>query len=123
MVAEGEKGHKFGLLVYEVIGKDCEIVIFECMLKYSGVGTALLLRLREEARRRKCERIWLITTNDNLNAMRFYQRRGFAIAAFHKNAIDVSREMKPTIPETGDHEIPIRDEVEFEMQLGYVAEK
>ena len=64
------------------------------------------------------KRLWLITINDNLDAIRFYQRRGFAIAAVHVGSLDHSRELKPSIPKIGQHGIPLRDEIEFEMLLG-----
>ena len=61
---------------------------------------------------------WLITTNDNLDALRFYQRRGFRITAIHAGAVDDSRaRLKPEIPEAGDHGIPLRDELELELTL------
>ena len=67
--------------------------------------------------RRKARRAWLITTNDNLDAIRFYQRRGFTIATVHAGAIEQSRTIKPSIPLVGSYGIPIRDEIEFEMLL------
>ena len=64
-----------------------------------------------------CRRLWLITTNDNLPALRFYQRRGFVLAALHRDAIAASRRLKPQIPLLGLDNIPIRDELELEMAL------
>jgi ribosomal protein S18 acetylase RimI-like enzyme len=59
----------------------------------------------------------LLTTNDNLHALRFYQRRGFRLAALYPGALAEARKLKPSIPETGYHGIPIRDEIELEMSL------
>jgi hypothetical protein len=74
---------------------------------------------KEIARRAGCSRFWLITTNDNVDALRFYQRRGFRLAALHSGAVDDSRaRLKPEIPEVGDHGIPIRDEIELEQEIG-----
>jgi hypothetical protein len=64
-----------------------------------------------------CRKIWTITTNDNLDAMRFYQRRGFRIAAVRPGAVAAARRLKPTIPELGEHGIPIRDEIELALTL------
>jgi len=61
--------------------------------------------------------MFLITTNDNTHALRFYQNRNFVIAAIHINAIEKSRQLKPEIPLTGADGIPIRDEIELEMLL------
>jgi hypothetical protein len=74
-------------------------------------------KVEEVARKRGCRRLWLIATNDNLDAIRFYQRRGMTIAAVHANALAHSRKLKPSIPETGQHGIRLRDEIEFEMLL------
>jgi GNAT superfamily N-acetyltransferase len=77
----------------------------------------LIDAVRQEAQRAGCKRLWLITTNDNLTALRFYQRRGFVLVAVHRNAVELSRKLKPQIPLIGEHGIPIRDEIELEMPL------
>ncbi|WP_198679304.1 hypothetical protein [Thermomonospora amylolytica] len=47
-----------------------------------------------------------------------YQRRGFRLAALHRDAVTDSRDrLKPEIPPIGDHGIPIRDEIELEKSL------
>jgi DNA-3-methyladenine glycosylase I len=79
-----------------------------------GIGTALLDAVREAARKSGCRRTWLITTNDNLHALRFYQKRGWRLTALHRNALDESRRLKPVIPEIGIDGIPLRDEIELE---------
>jgi hypothetical protein len=60
---------------------------------------------------------WLITSNDNIRALRFYQRRGWDMVALYRNAVDESRKLKPEIPQRGDHDIPVRHEIEFELLL------
>ena len=64
-----------------------------------------------------CKQLWLITTNDNINALRFYQKRGFMLVAVHRNALELSRKLKPEIPMIGNDGIPLRDEIELEMIL------
>jgi hypothetical protein len=71
----------------------------------------------EEARKRNCWRVFLITTNDNLNALGFYQKRGFELVAIHRGAVNESRKVKPSIPLIGDNNIPLRDEIELELVL------
>ena len=74
--------------------------------------------MKEEATKAGCRRLWLVTTNDNTHALRFYQRRGFRIAAVHTGAIDEYRgTLKPEIGLTGNDGIPIRDEIELELAL------
>jgi ribosomal protein S18 acetylase RimI-like enzyme len=117
LYATDTSGEKVGLVTFEITGEECEIVTLDAFKKFSGVGTALTKRVRDVAVGRGCRRLWLITTNDNLDAIRFYQRRGFVIAAVHANAIAESRKLKPTIKDIGMHGIPLRDEIEFEMML------
>jgi GNAT superfamily N-acetyltransferase len=113
IAADGNE--KLGLLTYSVDGNECEITTLNSLAENQGIGTALLEAVISKARHTGCKRIHLITTNDNLNALRFYQKRGFVLVAVHRNAMQVSRGLKPEIPLTGNHSIPIRDEIELEM--------
>jgi ribosomal protein S18 acetylase RimI-like enzyme len=116
-VAE-ENGRLLGVLTYVVDGRECEILTLHADERGRGVGTALIEAVRERAASSGCTRLWLITTNDNVDALRFYQRRGFRLAALHCGAVDDSRaRLKPEIPQTGDHGIPIRDEIELALEL------
>jgi N-acetylglutamate synthase-like GNAT family acetyltransferase len=72
------------------------------------------------ARASGCRRVWLITTNDNLTALAFYQKRGFVLTALHPNAVAASRKLKPEIPLVAENGIPIRDELELELRLDAV---
>jgi GNAT superfamily N-acetyltransferase len=82
--------------------------------QWTGVGTALLAAVERKARR-----LWLLTTNDNVDALRFYQRRGFRLAELHPGGVEESRaRLKPEIPETGEYGIPIRDELILEKEVG-----
>ena len=105
-----------GLVTYRIEQDECEIVTIDATQKLRGIGTILLDAVIEAAREAGCRRLWLITTNDNLAALRFYQRRGFILVALHCNAIEKSREIK-RIPKIGMDGIPIRDEIELEMAL------
>lgn len=77
----------------------------------------LIDKVIEEAKEHKCKRVWLITTNDNTHAIRFYQRRGFNFRGLYINAIQESRKIKPQIPLLGMDDIPIMHEIEFEKNL------
>ena len=117
LIAE-EDGRLLGVLTYVVDGTQCEVLTLHADERGRGVGTALLEAVRERAAAAGCERLWLVTTNDNVDALRFYQRRGFRLAALRAGAVDQSRaRLKPEIPEVGDHGIPLRDELELELQL------
>ena len=105
----------FGLASWCAEEGSVELVTIDSLRPGSGVGTALLDAVVGNARDARARRLWLITTNDNIDALRFYQRRGWRMAALHVRAISESRKLKPSIPETGAYGIPIRDEIE----LGY----
>lgn len=115
-----QKGDVVGLLLYRVEEDDTrsiEIVTLDSLKPRKGIGTALVNAVREAAKAAGYKRIWLITTNDNLNALKFYQKRGFALAAVYPNALEQSRKLKPQIPLVGMDGIPLRDEIELEMRL------
>jgi ribosomal protein S18 acetylase RimI-like enzyme len=106
-----------GLLTYHLDGAACEIVTLNSWREGAGIGSALIDAAVDAARTAGCTRVWLLTTNDNLHALRFYQRRGFRLAALYPDALTEARRVKPSIPATGYHGIPIRDEIELEIQL------
>jgi GNAT superfamily N-acetyltransferase len=110
-------GERAGLLTINIAGKDCEIVTLDSLREGMGIGSALIDAARRAAIDAGCGRLWLITTNDNLNMIGFGQKRGFELAAVHRGAISTSRKIKPQIPEIGIDGIPIRDEIEMEMLL------
>ena len=106
-----------GLITYHINGPDCEIVTLDSTVNNKGLATQLINKVVREAKQNKCERVWLITTNDNIKAIRFYQRRGFEWTAFYRNAMGESRKLKPEIPQLGHDGIPIKHEIEFEYRL------
>ena len=69
------------------------------------------------ARGEGIKKLILVTTNDNINALRFYQKRGFDMARLYRNAMEASRKIKPEIPLVGENGIPLRHEIEFEMNI------
>lgn len=106
-----------GLITYRILDKECEIMSLDSLVENRGIGTDLLNRVIELAKERECEKIKLITTNDNINALKYYQRRGFDMVRFYHNALDISRQLKPSIPLVGEYGIPLKHEIEFEMKL------
>jgi GNAT superfamily N-acetyltransferase len=107
-----------GVLTYVLGDRDCEILTLHTAARWRGVGTALLGALERVAHDAGCARLWVLTTNDNVDALRFYQRRGFRLTALNAGAVDRSRaQLKPEIPEHGEYGIPIRDELVLERRL------
>ena len=115
--AGGAAEEPVGLVTYHLDRQQCEIVSLDSLREGSEIGSALLDVTRRAARDAGCTRLWLITSNDNLAALRFYQKRGFALAALHRGAIVEARRRKPTIPLVGLDGIPLRDEIELELPL------
>ncbi len=110
-------GQPDGAATYRIDGDECELTSLDAVTQRVGIGGALLDVVAARARAAGCRRLWLITTNDNLDALRFYQRRGLVLAALHTGPIAASRRLKPSIPLAGEHGIAIRDELELEMAL------
>jgi ribosomal protein S18 acetylase RimI-like enzyme len=110
-------GRIAGLVTWRCEDDEMEITSLDSLESGAGIGTALLEHAVAHARTSGLRRAWLTTTNDNVEALRFYQKRGMRLCALHPNAVEVSRKIKPEIPETGNHGIPIRDEIELEMVL------
>lgn len=115
LVAIGRDGALQGLVTLCPEGAECELVSLDALTRRDGVGSALIAAAAQWARARGCRRLWLVTTNDNLDAVRFYQRRGWRLVAVHRGGADRARELKPSIPEVGEYGIPIHDELEFEL--------
>ena len=103
---------------YRIDGDSCELVILDSLREGSGGGSAILEAVASVARSAGCRRLWLVTTNDNVHALRFYQRRGFVLIAVHRDAVTQARRtLKPEIGMVGESGIPIRDELELELEL------
>jgi ribosomal protein S18 acetylase RimI-like enzyme len=107
-----------GHVSYRVDGERCEITSIDATPEHAGIGTRLLEAALTAARAAGCRTAWLTTTNDNLGALRFYQRRGFGLVALRPRAIDRAREtLKPELPGVGSYGIPMRDELDLELEL------
>jgi hypothetical protein len=106
-------GSPAGLVTYDVTGDECEVVT----INGPSVGAVLLSTVVERARELGCRRLWLVTTNDNTRALRFYQRQGWDLVTVHRDAVTAARRIKPSIPLVGADAIPIRHELELELLL------
>ena len=106
-----------GVITFIIRGEECEITSLDSLKEGKGIGTTLINEVLREAKEKKCRRIFLITTNDNLHALGFYQRRGFELVTIRRGALNESRKIKPTIPLIGENNIPLRDEIELEILI------
>jgi ribosomal protein S18 acetylase RimI-like enzyme len=83
-----------------------------------GVGRVLIDAATDALREAGVRWAWLVTTNDNLAALALYQQAGWRLSALRAGAIDeLRRSIKPSIPELGEHGIPLRDELELTKDL------
>lgn len=114
-VSEAER---VGVITYRTEPGAVEVMSLASLHGNLGVGTALVEAVLELAAREGCARVWTVTTNDNLRALGFYQKRGFRIVSVDAGAVERARKQKPEIPRVGEEGIPIRDEIELELGLG-----
>jgi GNAT superfamily N-acetyltransferase len=131
MISKGKKHHfqdldsviawvdgvRVGAATYRLDIDECELMSINSTVEGLGIGGNLINTVEQTVKQSGISRIWLITSNDNLDALRFYQRRGYRISAVYPNAIDEARKLKPTIPQVGYYDIPIHDEIELEKLL------
>ena len=106
-----------GLITYRITGNEMEILSLDSLRENKGTGTALLQQALSDARNSGLVRVSLITTNDNLHALKYYQKRGFDMIRFYHNAVDEARKIKPEIPLIGMDGIPLKHEIELEYNL------
>lgn len=106
-----------GLLTYHLQDDECEVVTLHSAVEGIGVGSALMRAAQNWATAAGAKRLWLLTTNDNLPALRFYQKRGLMLRAVYPNGMDAVRKVKPAVPLIGLDGIPLRDMLELDITL------
>ena len=119
VLVKNKKGEILGLATFLISTKDnsCELVSINAKEGGKGIGTKLINKVEEEVKKRKVKKVWLVTTNDNYEAAIFYIKKGYRLVKVHKDALDISRKLKPQIPLKGKHNIFLQDEWEFEKTL------
>lgn len=86
-----DKGTVIGLITYRISNNKCEILSLDSKIENKGIGTALIEQVKEYAKINNCSILHVITTNDNLRAFEFYQKRGFHLVKLYVNAMDYVR--------------------------------
>lgn len=112
-----EEGKLAGLITYNISGSECEIITLNSLIENKGVAWALIQKVIASAKEKGCNRLIVITTNDNTKAIRYYQKRGLALKEVRINAVNESRKLKPEIPLTGADGISILHEFEFGIEV------
>ena len=117
LVAE-QDGRSVGLVTAAPRDDGWELVLLVAVERRSGVATALVRRVLDEAARARARQVWVVTTNDNLGALALYPRLGFRLSALRPGAVDEARATrKPEIPATGEEGLPLRDELELAIDV------
>lgn len=118
-IALDEAGTRVGHLTHTPMraGHECEVITLASCADGKGIGSRLLEHATSQARAAACTRIFLTTTNDNLNALGFYQKRGWRLVAVYAGAVDRARASKPGIPLLGLNAIPLHDDIELELRF------
>lgn len=116
-VATDGSGRPVGLLTYDVAHDECEVVAIVSTAGGRGIGRTLMDAAHDHAGSSGCRRLWLITTNDNARAFRFYQMWGMDLCAFHRHGARRSREAKPSLLTRGTDGIPLDHDLEFELLM------
>lgn len=102
-----------GLATHRDHDDERELVALVCDPERHGTGRALVEAVLADAWAAARRRVWLVTTNDNVDALAFYQRLGADLVGLHRHAVDEARALKPSIPPTGAHGIVLRHELEL----------
>lgn len=100
---------RVGLITYLLEQRSCEIITLNSLQPGLGIGTHLLDAVKRSAKQNGCTEMKLFTTNDNTDALRFYQKYGFHLDMLLKDGIAPDRALKPEIPMKAENGIPIRD--------------
>ncbi len=106
-----------GLITYVLHGNSLEVISLDSIQEGKGIGSRLMEQVEQFAKERAIHQIELITTNDNLQALKFYQKRGYRITDVMANAVEEARKVKPTIPLIGNEGIPLLDELKLKKKL------
>ncbi len=106
-----------GLVLYHIAEAACRIITIHSLVEGMGFGTELLKAASKAGVEAGCKRVCAGVTNDNTDALRFFQTRGFIVAHLHKNVAETYRELNPDYPERGAYDIRIRDEFELEINF------
>ena len=108
---------RIGLITYHLDPPICEIITLNSLQPGLGCGTLLLNEVQKTALTNGCTMLRLFTTNDNLNALGFYQKYGFRLERLIKCGVEVDRKIKPEIPLSAENGVPIRDYLELIMRI------
>ncbi len=95
----------------------CHLVCLASQTPGRGCGDALLRAVIAYARSEGCQTLRTFAGNNNLGALRFFQKRGFTITGVRPGALARLLADTPAARPPGDGAIPARDVLELELTL------
>lgn len=116
-VAWSSTGELIGIVTFQRYDGVIEVISLDSVVENQGIGSRLLMMVESVAVEDQIPLIKVITTNDNIGALSFYQRKGYRIKEVIQGAVDRARQVKPEIPLIGERGIPIHDELVLCKQL------
>ncbi|QPC45851.1 GNAT family N-acetyltransferase [Mangrovibacillus cuniculi] len=111
MYVKDDEGNIHALLTYMIRSGECEIVSIDCTKPNKGFGKQLLQAAEAVAKAAGCYRMKVITTNDNFDALRFFQKNHYFLSELRVKAVDQARTVKREIPLVSAEGVAIRDEL------------
>ena len=106
-----------GLITYRLKNNICEITLLHTIVQNRGIGRQLVQKVIETVKNNHVDTITVVTTNDNIGAIAFYQKIGFDMVQIYHDSMDYVGKFKPGVPIMGENHIPLRHEIEFFMYL------
>lgn len=110
VVAEHD-GERLGILTYDRREAEWEVVTLNATVSRRGAATGMMRAVRDAATAAGASRLWLITTDENIGAIAFYEAIGMRRARVHSNFVEVVARYKPAVRGA------FRDAIEFEWRL------
>ena len=111
------QGKPIDLITYTIIDAEYEITSLISLIEGKSIGTKLVQKLEDQVHVQRCRRIWVITTNDNLHALDWYQKQGYRLVIVYRDAMSQVRQLKPELALMVRDDIPLRDMIELEKTL------
>lgn len=112
-----ENSEVIGAVHYYFAGDSCEILSLFSHKEHVGIGQKLMHLVLDECRDCGLQRLFLVTTNDNVRAFKFYQQFGMDLEEIRFNQLELSRRLKPQTPFVGDNGIPLKHELQFGIKI------
>lgn len=116
--AHDGEGTLVGIALWTMRGRVALLGAIDSFQPGSGAAGALLERVQQEARGRNAVSLRAVTTNDNVHALVYYQRKGFRLDTLFVGSVDAFRGRdNPNFRRIGFNGLPVRDTLELEMAL------